>query len=70
MRKVEAEVREREADIELFEYEEKQYEFGDVDLDFLSEEQLKAHLELLDEQIEQAKKRIETNRRPLNRAVC
>jgi len=43
-------VREREADIELLEYEEKQYEFGDVDLDSLSEEQLKAHLELLDEQ--------------------
>ena len=63
MRKVAAEMGERKAEIESLEYEEKQYEFADVDLDSLSEEQLKAHVELLDEQLEQAKKHIETNRR-------
>ena len=66
VRNVAAELGEREAEIELLEYEEKQYVFADADLNSLSEEQLKAHVELLDEQIEQAKKRIETNRRAVN----
>lgn len=43
--------------------EEGKYELVDEDEDSLAEEQLKAQIELLDEQIEQAKLRIETNRR-------
>ncbi|HKR85883.1 MAG TPA: hypothetical protein VJS37_17120 [Terriglobales bacterium] len=62
-RKVEAELEELEARIESAEEEEDRYEFVDVDLDSLSEDELKAQVELLDEQIEQAKQRAETNRR-------
>jgi hypothetical protein len=63
---VEAGVKEMEAEIESLGDEEETYEFADIDFDSLSEEELKAHVEVLDEQIEQAKKRIETNRRALN----
>lgn len=62
-RKVEAELKELEAEIESLDEEEQRYEFVDVDLDSLSEDQLRAQTALLDEQIEQAKQRIETNRR-------
>src|SRR5690242_1343109 len=62
-RKVQAELEELEAEIESLDEEEERYEFVDVDLDSLSEDQLKAHAALLDEQLEQARQRIETNRR-------
>lgn len=62
-RKVQAELKELEAEIESLDEEEERYEFADVDLDSLTEDQLKAHAALLDEQIAQAKQRIETNRR-------
>jgi hypothetical protein len=62
-RKVEAELKELEAEIESLDEEEQQYEFADLDLDSLSQDQLKAHAALLDEQVAQAKQRIETNRR-------
>ncbi len=64
--KVEAGLKERKAEVQSLEHEENTYEFADVDLDSLSEEQLKAHVDILDEQIDQAKKRIETNRRAVN----
>src|SRR5690242_1069018 len=63
VRKVEAELEELEAEIESLDEEEERYEFAEVDLHSLSEDQLKAHAALLDEQIVQAKQRIETNRR-------
>lgn len=62
-RKVQAELKELEAEIESLDEEEERYEFADVDLDSLTDDQLKAHAALLDEQIAQAKQRIETNRR-------
>ncbi len=65
-RQVEAELEQLEAEIESLEDEEDTYEFVDIDLSSLSEEQLKAHVELLDEQIDQAKQRMETNRRAIN----
>ena len=54
VRKVEQELAELEAEIEALEDEEETYEFVVIDLDSLSEEQLKAHAQLLDEQVEQA----------------
>lgn len=65
-RQVEAELKELEAELESLGDEEETYEFVDVDLDSLSQEELKAQVEVLDEQIDQAKKRIETNRRAVN----
>ncbi len=65
-RQVEAELEQLEAEIESLEDEEDTYEFVDIDLSSLSEEQLKAHVELLDEQIDQAKQRMETNRKAIN----
>jgi hypothetical protein len=65
-RQVEAELKELEAELESLGDEEETYEFADVNLDSLSQEQLKAHAALLDEQLEQAKQRIETNRRAVN----
>ena len=64
--KVNAGLERRKAEVQSLEQEEKTYEFADVDLDSLSNEQLKAHVEILAEQIDQAKKRIETNRRAVN----
>ncbi|HKR32183.1 MAG TPA: hypothetical protein VJT08_17005 [Terriglobales bacterium] len=64
--KVEPGLEERKAEIQSLEREEKTYEFAEVDLDSLSKEQLKAHVEILGEQIDQAKKRMETNRRAVN----
>ena len=62
-RKVEAELEELEANLESLDKEEQQYELVDVDMDSLTEGELKEHTALLDERVEQAKQRIETNRR-------
>ncbi len=62
-RKIEAELEQVEAELESLEDEGDRYELVNVDLSSLSEDELKAHIELLDEQIEQAKQRVETNRR-------
>ena len=65
-RQVEAELKELEAELESLGDEEETYEFVDLDFDSLSEEEVKERAEVLDEQIDQAKKRIETNRRAVN----
>ena len=62
-RQVEAELEELEASLESLDEEEQGYEFVDVDLDSLSQDELKERTALLDEQVEQARQRIETNRR-------
>ena len=65
-RQVEAELEELEAELESLGHEEETYEFVDLDFDSLSEEEVKERAAVLDEQIDQAKKRIETNRRAVN----
>ena len=65
-RQVEAELKELEAELESLGDEEETYEFVDLDFDSLSEEEVKERAEVLDEQIDQAKERIETNRRAVN----
>jgi len=62
-RKVVAELKEMEDRLESFGEEEQQYEFVDLDMDSLTEDELKERAAVLDEQVEQAKQRIETNRR-------
>jgi|SRR5581483_7312276 len=65
-RKLDAGLDELKTKLESLEHEENRYELAHVDLKSLTEQQLKARAELLDEQIDQAKKRIETNRRAVN----
>jgi len=65
-RQVEADVKEIEAELESLDHEEETYEFVDVDWDSLTEEEVKKRTEVLDEQVDQAKKRIETNRKAVN----
>jgi hypothetical protein len=62
-RKVEAELKEMENRLESLDKEEQQYEFVDVDFHLLTEDEVKERAAVLDEQVEQAKQRIQTNRR-------
>jgi len=65
-RQVEAELEELEAELEALGEEEETYEFAEVDMASLPEEQLKARAALLDEQVAQMTQLIETNRRAVN----